>query len=115
MNTQKNTRNSSGQGHKENNKDWADKSKPGHSGKDEHSSHKDDHKPVKKQNMPDSYEADEEPVTEADLDPGKQIQIDDDPEQTRRKIPNMEDGTQRGSGKSMGKDMERSSEKGKRG
>ena len=36
-----------------------------------------------------SRDSDEEPVTESDLNPDKKIEIDDNPEETKRKIPNM--------------------------
>jgi hypothetical protein len=115
MNNQKNANKSSGHDQHENNKDRTGKNSFGNGQKNGQSGHKDDQKPMKKQSTPDRYDEDEEPVTEADLDPGKQIQIDDDPEQTRRKIPNMDSDMKKESGKSMGKGMEKSLEKGKRG
>jgi hypothetical protein len=46
-------------------------------------------KAFKKEDMPDP---DEEPIMESDFDPDrpeKKIQIDDNPEETKRKIPHM--------------------------
>jgi hypothetical protein len=36
-----------------------------------------------------SMDSDEEPVTESDFNPDKRIEIDDNPDETKRKIPNM--------------------------
>jgi hypothetical protein len=90
MTDHKKNQQSSGQGHRDHNKDRSDK----HMGSDKHmDKNTNKHKMPSKQQemslgkkeMPDS---DEEPVTEADPDIGK-IQIDDDPEQTKKKIPHM--------------------------
>jgi hypothetical protein len=77
MTDHKKNQSTSGHGQSDQNKDRSDKN-----------ANKDPKKqvmPSKKQEMPDP---DEEPVTEADPDLGK-IQIDDNPEQTKKKIPHM--------------------------
>lgn len=80
MTDHKKNQQSSGQGHKEHSKDDRDKDT-----KKQGMTSKNQEMPLKNQEMPDP---DEEPVTEADPDLGK-IQIDDDPEQTKKKIPQM--------------------------
>jgi len=77
MTSHKHTSPSSGQ-QKNTGKGQADKKAP--------AKNKQGSKGHKQEDWPD---ADEEPVREADFDPNKSIQIDDNPEETKRKIPNM--------------------------
>lgn len=49
----------------------------------------DKHKGTHKAQQHEDSDPDEEPVTESDFNPDKKIEVDDDPEGTRRKIPNM--------------------------
>jgi len=90
MTDQKNQQQQPRQGKNDNNKGQSGTNAPGTGkGNDPHKNdpHKNDpHKMAKKQSAPDP---DEEPETEADFNPDKSTQIGDDPEQTKKKIPNM--------------------------
>ena len=69
------------QGKNDNNKDQPGKNTP------DMGKGKDPNKTAKKQDAPDP---DDEPVTEADFNPDPSTQIGDDPEETKKKIPNMQ-------------------------
>jgi hypothetical protein len=80
MTEQKNQQQSPQQGNNDNNKGQSGKNTPD-TGKGN-----DPYKMTKKQEAPDP---DDEPMTQADFKPDKSTQIGDDPEQTKKKIPNM--------------------------
>jgi hypothetical protein len=85
MTEQKNQQQQPQQGKNDYNKGQSGQNTPeAGKGNDPHKS--DPNKMSKKQDAPDP---DDEPETEGDFKPDKSTQIGDDPEQTKKKIPNM--------------------------